>query len=1531
MAAGNTCGRSEISVDSEWRCNSKESAVEPTDKIVLTIGAVIREELRLEETEGDWTSWADEQGQSEIIRTYRLKASKVRYNLKNRNKLRQILNRQPAPGTELRTSHPDGSPELRSSLSCGDGINFPLPNLMSAQGAGRLSFQYLGVIPRCQIKGTGWIQQLHFHHSLMAVLLPQNDCPLRESCGNDQAIQQQPLRKSSTSPGRQSTAESEMHSKHLTAVTGSNDINKAIQLHREALALHATLHPARGRLLDELGVALYTRFRQEGDVQDIDEAIVLHREALALRDPPHPNRGSSLSNLGNAIFRRFEQHGDSQDINEAIVLHREALALRGPPHPDRGQSLNNLANAVHTRFEERGDSQDIDETIVLHREALTLRGPSHPDRSQSLNNLANAIHTRFDQRGDSQDLDEAIVLHREALGLRGPPHPDHSQSLNNLANAIHKRFDERGDEQDINEAILLHREALALCASPHPDRGMSLNNLANAIHTRFTQHGNSQDIDEAILLHREGLALRGPPHPDHSQSLNNLANAIHTRFEQRGDSQDLDEAIVLHRDALALRGPPHPDRGSSLSNLAIAICERFEQRGDSQDIDEAIVLHRHLLFVHHPTRNVARFGQHGHPQDIEETILLHREALALRASPHQHGQSLDNLAYALHIRFEVRGDSQDIDEAIALHREALALHASPHPYRGMLLNNLAIAIHTRFEQRGDSQDINEAIVLHREALALRGPPHPDHSQSLNNLAYAIQARFGQHGHRQDINEAILLHKEALALRASPHPQRGQSLNNLAYAIQTRFGQRGVSQDIDEAIVLHREALTLHGPPHPRRSFSLNNLANAIHTRFDQHGDSQDIDEAIQLHREALGLREAPHPNRGESLQALALCLAMMYQRTHDGYDLDAACDLFREAATYQSSSPLTRFNHARSWAATTAQFGHSSCLTAYHEAIEFLPQLAALHLDLHSRQDILSTTNVTTLASEASACAVGLGRYNVAVEFLEASRSVFWSQALHLRTPLDTLAGIHPGLAHKLTELSRQLERTSFRDISKDLLTNAQDKIIAIESEGKRCRELNENWEQVLNSVRMLPGFDDFMRPKGIGALKQAAASGPIIILTATSSTCFALIVTSSNEVQCLPLPELILPTADVLADLSRGLSNPAFDLESFATTRTNHQDLMELKARLVGGREGSINVDDVFRRVLAHLWKVIVKPVFEVLNIQKTVDPQRLWWCPTGPFTFLPIHAAGTYGPNDRDCVSDYVISSYTPTLTALLDTPAHTAPSFKVTAVIQPDAPNCSPLPGAEQELKKIITRVPNQWLTSLKSTTVETALNHLRDSSIAHFACHGVQDSNQPLDSGLQLTDGRLTVSQIMRSPENSQILDVRQYMSLAFLSACETAKGDRTRPDEAMHLAATLLFAGFRGVVATMWTMDDRDGPKIADTFYEHLFENCDPNSSPPILPDLTGAAKALQIAIAKLREEPDALLLSVGECNTVLHMSHSSSFNRPLFNSAASDNPASTSDVPNVNLTVVPIDATPSMAVDGETFSSSMLMTGIGPL
>jgi CHAT domain-containing protein len=147
------------------------------------------------------------------------------------------------------------------------------------------------------------------------------------------------------------------------------------------------------------------------------------------------------------------------------------------------------------------------------------------------------------------------------------------------------------------------------------------------------------------------------------------------------------------------------------------------------------------------------------------------------------------------------------------------------------------------------------------------------------------------------------------------------------------------------------------------------------------------------------------------------------------------------------------------------------------------------------------------------------------------------------------------------------------------------------------------------------------------------------------------------------------------------------------------------------------------------------------------------------------------------------------------------HAVNDFKMLAAIQPDIPGkpLLSLPFTRKELKKIEEQVPSQYLikvgTPEEPTSIEKVLSHLSSVSIAHFACHGMQNLESPLDSALLLGDGDLKVSRIMKlSMPNA---------SLVYLSACQTAMGDKEIPDEAMHIAATMLFAGFHGVVGTMW--------------------------------------------------------------------------------------------------------------------------------
>jgi CHAT domain-containing protein len=203
---------------------------------------------------------------------------------------------------------------------------------------------------------------------------------------------------------------------------------------------------------------------------------------------------------------------------------------------------------------------------------------------------------------------------------------------------------------------------------------------------------------------------------------------------------------------------------------------------------------------------------------------------------------------------------------------------------------------------------------------------------------------------------------------------------------------------------------------------------------------------------------------------------------------------------------------------------------------------------------------------------------------------------------------------------------------------------------------------------------------------------------------------------------------------------------------------------------------------------------------LQKSDTPLRLWWCATGPFAFLPIHAAGIYDAEGGENLSEYAVSSYTPTLNSLLASLPPKSQPMKVTVIIQPDNPGHGQLPNTLEELRNIEKHVPHNSLIRLgipdSPASIESVLSHLPDSHIVHFACHGIQEMTAPLESYLLLHSGeRLKISQIMKQ--------VMPDASLAFISACETAKGVGNLPDEAMHLASSLMFAGFRGVIATMW--------------------------------------------------------------------------------------------------------------------------------
>ena len=234
----------------------------------------------------------------------------------------------------------------------------------------------------------------------------------------------------------------------------------------------------------------------------------------------------------------------------------------------------------------------------------------------------------------------------------------------------------------------------------------------------------------------------------------------------------------------------------------------------------------------------------------------------------------------------------------------------------------------------------------------------------------------------------------------------------------------------------------------------------------------------------------------------------------------------------------------------------------------------------------------------------------------------------------------------------------------------------------------------------------------------------------------------------------------------------------------------------------------------------------------------------------FLPIHAAGLYDtqhspPGHK--VFDFVVSSYVPILSILAPSShPNAAPSVDLSflAVGQPSSDGLSRLPGVATELEHIravIRNSPTARTTLLESSvgTVEEVLTLMKDADWVHFACHGIQDAARPTESGLCLADRR-------RLKLRDIIALSRPHSGLAFLSACQTATGDERLSDEAIHIAAGMLFAGYRGVVGTMWSISDKLAPDVARDVYWQLFRN-------GTRPDYRQAARALHEAMGRLRD------------------------------------------------------------------------------
>ncbi|CEL54737.1 hypothetical protein RSOLAG1IB_07271 [Rhizoctonia solani AG-1 IB] len=1059
---------------------------------------------------------------------------------------------------------------------------------------------------------------------------------------------------------------------------------------------------------------------------------------------------------------------------------------------------------------------------------------SNSDRGGLISNLGTSYLSRFRRSGDREDLNASIACHLKALQIIHQEHEYAPIISHGLGNSYYTRFQLTHDPEDIKKSIEFYIQAIDLTPQGHPYRPGQLDSLGQSYCTKFARFGEPSDIEKAIELQSQALELAAPSNPHISGWLRNLGISYKTRFARLSQLEDIKKAIEILTRAIEYTPKGHPNMSALLATLGEAHQHQFYGAGNPEDLDLAIsyltqvissapndYTHKHIRLSALGNSYMSRFQRLGVAEDLEKAIELLSKALALKPTSMEDLELMQSIGNTYSLRFEYLGQLNDVDEAINYLTRAEALASDYHIAMPSILTSLGSAYMRRFVRLENLDDMEKALKCQTRALGLQPPGCDGTAVILNNLATIHTCRFNRSRKQAHMDEALKCLTQAASLLSENHPGLPGILHNLADLYMTRYRLWPNLEDIDTSIGYQTRAVVLTPEGHAQLPNYTNSLGSFYRRRYKEQGKLEDIDQAIHWQSRSVTLTPEEHARMPLWLSNLADSFLDRTRNESDKSSFYGAIECYRKCAQHSALSPGEQLNSAISWAklASVSKLS-ASALEAYQTAMELVPHVVWLGTKIGKRYK--DTRKIKDLASDAAAFALAVGKYDLALEWLEEGRAVIWNQMLQLRNPFDDLAAVDPPMAENLRQVASELQDAISPSETHSIPLSDT---IAHERAIQKHHRLAENYQALVSAARKIPGFQDFLRPARASALVGTAQSGPLVIVNVSESRCDALIICPGTaHIMHIPLSSLSL----------NAITSARDQLD---------QSLRRNRVRDRGVRKKPNEEDkDMFDQVLIMLWTCIAKPVLDALEFTPTVkDLPHITWCTTGALSFLPIHAAGYYDRPEAK-LSDYAISSYAPTLSILLSARS-SSPELPggILAVGQEATPGKVPLPGTKKELENIKKHVRKPIVYSQLDDSYATSrsvLSAIEHHAWVHFACHAHQNPYDPVKSGFFLHEDTLDLERIAHIPSRNK--------GLAFLSACQTATGDHELPDEAVHLASGMLMAGYSSVIATMWSIMDEDAPVIADEVYSRVLEGG--------RMDTGGAARALHQAVCRLREK-----------------------------------------------------------------------------
>ncbi|KAI1497215.1 CHAT domain-containing protein [Biscogniauxia marginata] len=812
------------------------------------------------------------------------------------------------------------------------------------------------------------------------------------------------------------------------------------------------------------------------------------------------------------------------------------------------------------------------------------------------------------------------------------------------------------------------------------------------------------------------------------------------------------------------------------------------------------------LLPRSPNMQAEMYTQTSFVWDTRKRVMESETTTSMIPSSHSHNASLlNNLGYILAWSYERSGDLGFLQEAILRTEEALDMTPHDHPSQPGRLNNLGNWLGRRFERTGAMDDLQRAISQAIKAVQSTPPDNPCLASRLSSLGNWLARRHERTSSLQDLEHAIILAEEAvnIAIRCS-QPNRAPYLVSLGNILALRYKQTRNPADILLAIFVVEQAVVYTPANHPDRTNWLSNLGMMLAWKYEQTGALDDLQLAILRTEEALEAMPDNHPNGAASLSSLGDMLYCRYNRAQATKNRECQrekdyrdCLSYYEASWSCSNGPsAVRVRAAYKAARILLNLRRwEESITLLNQAVLMLPRIGPYNLKQRDQQHMLKDfAGLATLA--ASAALLGEKGPVQALQLLELGRGVIASLRFGVGSDPITLKKQHPESVERIErfENNHGFSRPSI------LLSLAGEDGMAIKSLEPRQHSATVHLEKVVDGRCQQSSLGGFLLTPAENELKTAASGGPVIVINVSPVHCDALLV-ELDAIRSIPLPSLhhkdIAEKAGILKLIQCSLKSP-------------------IQAKI-----------DMLSLILEWLWDVVASPVLEELGFREPPADNkwpRVWWVPTGLLSLFPLHAAGYHRSVLSETVLDRVVSSYSPSIKALLYAQKqpvgfHVVPE-DILLVSMEKTPGCPHLDKARDEINVVeqLSRA-SAIKTKLENPCKGDVIDGLRHCDVFHFAGHSMPDPVDPSKSRLVLTDWQespLTVEDLI----NMEGRDSHPF--LAYLSACSTgANSAEGLHDESINLMTACQMAGFRHIIGSLWDVYDEYSVDAAREFYKAL--------------------------------------------------------------------------------------------------------------